>query len=257
MPEASHALWFFFLAGIVSLTIVVVAFGAAMVIAQRRRLAMRDHYAQRILRAQEEERAWVARELHDDMLQRVALIRHELDSLWASLCSCATPKEAHSLRALNAELLDLGVALREVAHRLHPTIVDHLGLPKALEALAGEFSRATTLNVTIALPPPEAPPVAAPVAHAAYRIAQEALRNAVKHSGAALAEVELSGPPDQLVLRVRDFGKGFVVSSSESHQGLGLASMQERAGLVHGAVTVKSRPGEGTVVEARLPRNAA
>ena len=256
MSEASHALWFFFLAGIVSLTIVVVAFGAAMVIAQRRRLAMREDYAQRILRAQEEERAWVARELHDDMLQRVAMIRHELDSLWASLSSCATPKEAHSLRALNAELLDLGVALRGVAHRLHPTIVDHLGLPKALEALAGEFSRATTLNVRVALPPAEAPAVPAPVAHAAYRIAQEALRNAVKHSGASLAELELSGQPDGLVLRVRDFGRGFVVQT-ENNSGLGLASMKERAGLVHGAVTVTSRPGEGTVVEARLPSHAA
>ena len=256
MSEASHALWFFFLAGIVSLTIVVVAFGAAMVIAQRRRLAMREDYAQRILRAQEEERAWVARELHDDMLQRVALIRHELDSLWASLSSAATPKEALSLRALNAELLDLGVALREVAHRLHPTIVDHLGLPKALEALAGEFSRATALNVRVALPAADTPPVPGPVAHAAYRIAQEALRNAVKHSGASLAELELSGQSDQVVLRVRDFGKGFVVQA-ERGDGLGLASMKERAGLVRGAVTVTSRPGEGTVVEARLPSHAA
>ena len=256
MSEASHALWAFFLAGIVTLTIVVVAFGAAMVIAQRHRLAMREDYAQRILRAQEEERAWVARELHDDMLQRVAMIRHELDSLWTSLSSCATPKESHSLRALNAELLDLGVALREVAHRLHPTIVDHLGLPKALEALAGEFSRSSALNVKFAPPAEDAPAVPGPVAHAAYRIAQEALRNAVKHSGAAVAEIELAGPADQVVLRVRDFGKGFVVRS-EGHTGLGLASMRERAGLVNGAVTVSSRPGEGTVVEARLPRNGA
>lgn len=256
MSDASNALWFFFLSGIVSLTIVVVAFASAMVFAQRRRLSMQRDYAQRILSAQEEERAWVARELHDDMLQRVAMIRHELDSLWASLSSCATPKEAKGLRALNAELVDLGVAIRDVAHRLHPTIVDQLGLPRALEALAGEFQRASSLDVQLALPAPETT-MSQPVAHAAYRIAQEALRNAVKHSGAAAAELSLAVAPEQIVLRIRDFGRGFIVQADGGNSGLGLASMRERAGLVHGAVTVTSRPGEGTIVEALLPRAAA
>ena len=256
MSNAASVFWNFFLAAVVSLAIVIVAFGAAMVIAQRRRLAMQNDYAQRILRAQEEERAWVARELHDDMLQRVAMIRHELDTLWTTLSSCATPKESHSLRALNAELVDLGVALREVAHRLHPTIVDHLGLPKALEALAGEFQRATHLDIRLALEQRE-DPLPAPVAHAAYRIAQEALRNAAKHSGSSIAEVELCGPAEQLVLRIRDYGRGFSPRSDERNQGIGIASMRERAGLVHGTVTVTSHPGQGTTIEARLPRNAA
>jgi two-component system NarL family sensor kinase len=245
------SVWILFLAGFVSLTIVVVAFAAAMVIAQRRRLALQKDYALRVLTAHEDERAWVARELHDDMLQRVAMIRHELDSLWATLSSAATPKEAHSLRALNAELLDLGVALRGVAHRLHPTIVDQLGLPRALEALAGEFQRAASLEVKVTVPAHDAP-IPPAIAHAAYRIAQEALRNTVKHSGAATAELALESRADGVRLRVRDHGRGFAGEADGRH-GLGIASMRERAELVHGTVLVSSRPGEGTTIEAILP----
>jgi signal transduction histidine kinase len=226
----------------------VVAFAAALVIAQRRRLSMHRDYSQRVLSAHEEERAWVARELHDDMLQRVAMVRHELDSLWATLSSAATPAEAHRLRALNAELVDLGVALRTVAHRLHPTIVDQLGLPRALEALGGEFARGG-LDVQVAVPTDASIP--APVAHAAYRIAQEALRNIVKHAGVKEAQMLLDVDAPGLILRISDNGRGF--TSSAGTPGLGLASMRERAALIHGTVQVKSKPGGGTVVEAVLP----
>jgi len=245
------SVWILFLAGCGSLTIVVVAFAAALVTAQRRRLALQKDYALRVLTAHEDERAWVARELHDDMLQRVAMIRHELDSLWATLSSAATPQEAHRLRALNAELLDLGVALRGVAHRLHPTIVDQLGLPRALEALAGEFQRTASIDVRVSVPSHDTaiPPA---VAHAAYRIAQEALRNTVKHSGASVADLELETRAEAVQLRVRDHGRGFAGVADGRH-GLGIASMRERAELVRGTVMVVSRPGEGTTVEATLP----
>ena len=93
--SSANPVWSLFLAAIVSLTIVVVAFAAALVVAQRRRLTLQRDYSQRVLQAHEDERAWVARELHDDLLQRVALVRHELDSLWATLSSCATPQEQH------------------------------------------------------------------------------------------------------------------------------------------------------------------
>lgn len=230
----------------------VVAFAAALVIAQRRRLAMQRSYAQRVLSAQEEERAWVARELHDDMLQRVAMVRHELDSLWATISSCATPAEAHRLRALNAELVDLGVALRNVAHRLHPTIVDQLGLPRALEALAGEFQRGG-LEVRVSVPESAGIPPA--VAHTAYRIAQEALRNIVKHAEVREAFLILDVGTPGLTLRISDAGRGFALDGHGAHTraGLGLVSMRERAALVRGSVVVKSRQGAGTTVEATLP----
>jgi signal transduction histidine kinase len=251
MPAPSPV-WSVFLAAIVSLTITVVAFAAALVIAQRRRLALQQDYSHRIMSAQEEERARVARDLHDDVLQRVAMVRHELDSLWVTLSACATPQEQHRLRALNAELVDLGAALRNVAHRLHPTIVDQLGLPKALQALASEFERGG-LQVTVSVPDQAALPPA--IAHTAYRIAQEALRNVTKHAGVSEAMLVLAVEPSRLVLRVTDGGKGFDSSASRPALGLGLASMRERASLVRGAIAVRSRPGAGTTIEAVLPLN--
>ncbi len=249
MSDVAKVLWNIFAVAAVSVAVLLAAFGTALVNAQRRRLAMQRDYAQRILSAHEEERAWVARELHDDLLQRVAMVRHELDSLWATLSSAATPDEAHRLRALNAELVDLGVALRNVAHRLHPTIVDQVGLPKALEALAGEFQRG---GLDVAVTVPEAASIPSAVAHAAYRIAQEALRNVAKHAGVDAATLRLAVEPSGLIMRITDGGRGFSGDTNGRH-GLGLASMNERAALVKGSVAVKTRPGAGTTVEATLP----
>ena len=245
-------LWSIFFAAAISLTVFAVAFASALVIAQRRRLALHQEYSQRVLSAHEEERAWLARELHDDLLQRVAMVRHELDSLWATLSSAATPAEALRLRALNAELVDLGVALRNVAHRLHPTIVDQLGLPRALEALAGEF-KSGGLEVKLTVPPAATIPPA--IAHTAYRIAQEALRNIVKHAQVKDSAMQLDIAPPSVILRITDTGRGF--RQGRGSPGLGLASMSERAALVHGTVSVKSRPGAGTTVEATLPLEVA
>ncbi|MFI5208522.1 MAG: sensor histidine kinase [Gemmatimonadales bacterium] len=253
MSPAVTAFWSVFLAGVVSLTIVVVAFAAALVVAQRRRLTLQQDYSQRVLRAHEEERAWVARELHDDMLQRVALIRHELDALWATLSTGATAQQAQRLRALTAELTDLGEALRNVAHRLHPTIVDQIGLPRSLEALAVELGRAG-LDVSVATGD-AGHPIPISVAHTAYRIAQEALRNVAKHSGARAAEMSLATTRTTLVLRVSDHGKG--LEPGANARGLGLSSMVERAELAKGSLTITSREGEGTTIEANLPLEAA
>jgi signal transduction histidine kinase len=253
VSPAVTAFWSVFLAGVVSLTIVVVALAAAMVVAQRRRLTMQQDYSQRVLRAHEEERAWVARELHDDMLQRVALIRHELDALWATLSSGATAQQAQRLRALTAELADLGEALRAVAHRVHPTIVDQIGLPRALEALAGELGRAG-LDVSVATGG-AGQPIPASVAHTAYRIAQEALRNVAKHAGVQAAEVSLATTGTALVLRIRDRGTG--LEAGAKARGLGLASMVERAELARGSLTITSREGGGTAIEANLPLEVA
>ncbi len=247
MP-ANNPVWSIFLAAIGSLTIVVIAFAAALVIAQRRRLALQKDYSHKVMSAQEEERARVARDLHDDVLQRVAMVRHELDSLWTTLANSATPQEQHRLRALNAELVDLGAALRNVAHRLHPTIVDQLGLPKALEALAAEFQR-SGLEVAVSVPEQATlPPL---VAHTAYRIAQEALRNVSKHADVNEAMLVLAMEPSRLILRVTDGGKGFV-ENGHSPSGIGLVSMRERAAQVNGSLTVRSRPGSGTTIEAIL-----
>ena len=213
---------------------------------------MQITYAQRILQAHEQERAWIAGELHDDALQRVAMIRHELDGLWTSVAPAAGPGERHRLRALNAELLDLGVLLRNIAQRLHPSLLDHIGLQAALQALAAEVGRALGLEVTLKVPEGELT-VPKIVAHAAYRIAQEALRNAAAHAGTGAATLELVRANGDLVIRVSDAGRGFVQEEADARQGLGLLAMQERAGYVGGRLRVDSTPGAGTTVEATLP----
>lgn len=233
----------------------MVAFGAALVIAQRRRVELRQDYAQRILRAHEAERAWIAGELHDDALQRVAVIRHELDGLWSAVARVASPDEQHHLRALSAELLDLGVTLRNLAQRLHPAVVDQLGLVRALAALSEEMGRTHGLAVELRVPE-DAPPVKGPVAHAAYRIAQEALRNVARHAGVNAAEVALTAEPRRLTLRVHDRGRGFTAHAPAAQAGLGIGAMRERAAYVHGSLQVHTTPG-GTTVEAVLPLDQA
>jgi two-component system NarL family sensor kinase len=253
MQAAPNALWSLFLAAVVTITVVVVALGTAMVIAQRRRLALQDDYARRLSQAHEDERAYIARELHDDALQRVALIRNELEHIWTPLSLAARPEESKRLRAVNAELVDLGVTLRAVAERLHPTIVEQLGLPRALQALGDEFRR-KGLEVDMQLCQNDLA-LAPPVAHAAYRITQEALRNVQRHAGTTSARVDLEAGGQGVVLRVTDRGKGFEPGQRNGNKrGLGLHGMRERAQQAGGALTLLSRPGEGTTVEAVLPR---
>lgn len=212
---------------------------------------MRQQQAVLVARAHEEERAWVASELHDDVLQRVALVRAELESLWAT----PEPRSADSLegrlRGINAELVDLAVVVRRIATRLHPTVVDQVGLGAALRSLAEEVERGSDMDVRISADG-DTSAVPAETARAAYRIAQESLRNAVKHSGARVATVAVRVVDAALALSVHDDGRGFDMSARTS-AGLGLASLRERALCVGGTAEVRSRPGLGTTVDALLP----
>ena len=126
-----------FVAGALSVAIVLAAFIVALVITQKRRLAQERVNAQRVLAAQEEERARVARELHDDALQRIAMIRHEL----GEAAQHGGPEMARRIDGISGELQDLGVVLRTAAHQLHPSVVEKAGLARALAALAEEFGR--------------------------------------------------------------------------------------------------------------------
>ncbi len=222
-----------------------------MALAQRKRFQLRKQQALAVSRAHEEERAWVASELHDDILQRIALVRAELETLWASTEPRSTDVLEARLRGVNAELVDLAVSVRRIAARLHPTVVDQVGIVPALEALASEVERGSTIDVHL-VAEGKAESLAPETARAAYRIVQESLRNAVRHSGGRNATVSLIFGPRELTLRVVDDGKGFDTSRSPG-EGLGIASLRERALLVGGRVTILSRPGVGTSVDVLLP----
>ena len=253
-PDVSDTttIWSLFLAGVLSVAIVLGALVAALVISQRRRLVVERLHAQRMLGAQEEERSRVARELHDDALQRVAVIRHELEQVAA----LAGPEALRRIGGVSAELEDLGSVLRTAAHNLHPSVVEKAGLVRALGALAEEFGRTQRLEVRLALPAADLA-VAPAVGVAAYRIAQEALRNVVRHAGVGVADLSLQAHDGTLTLTVADGGTGFAAGQPGTESGLGLIAMSQRALAVGGQVTVAPGAGGGTVVTARLPTGPA
>lgn len=231
-----------------------------MVIAQRQKFRMREEHAARVARAHEEERAWVAGELHDDVLQRIALVRHEVETLEPATLAVqpeAGQGEADAtrarLRGINAELVDLAVAVRGIAQRLHPTMVDQVGLLLALRELADEFRRSGAIDVSVTLPDPPLH-VDAEVARAAYRIVQEALRNAAKHSGGAHAQVsvDVDAAARTIIVRVQDDGAGFEPGKLEG-RGVGLATLRARAESVRGSALIDAKPGRGVLVQATLP----
>jgi len=252
VPDRNLTILAVFIAGALSVAILLTAFLAALVIAQRRRIALEREHSRRILAAQEEERARVARELHDDALQRIAVIRHELDDS----AEHGGPEMAKRIAGISGDLQDLGVVLRTAAHQLHPSVVEKAGLRCALRSLAEEMGRTARLAVRVAVPDGDLA-VPQPVGLAAYRIAQEALRNVVKHAGVLAADVTLESQAGALIMRIADAGTGFKCAEDRQDDGLGLIAMRQRAAALGGRVTVAPGAGGGTVVTATFPPAAA
>jgi signal transduction histidine kinase len=252
VPSSSPtSLLWTYLIGILAVAILLTAFGAALVIYQQRFVRMHRNYAQRLLQAQEEERAWVAREVHDDALQRIALIQRDFASV-RDIPPALNPAQTHRVAAVQGEMDDLSVVLRGLAHRLHPALIEKGGLRVALEGLCGEIERTYGITIERRLPERVAP-LEASRALAIYRIAQEALRNVATHSGARQAALELTQHDGKTELVISDAGTGFDARSRRPSDGLGLIGMRERATLAGGTVSITSRPSQGTTVRATFP----
>ena len=136
MNDSSEFLWSLFVAAAIGFVVLVIAFAAALVLAQRRFLKLQKAYGQHLLATQDEERAWVAREVHDDVAQRIAVLRHELDLLKRDYGKGGADADTRRVEGLADEIEDLGVAVRRLAHRLHPATLDQGDLRLALEQLA-------------------------------------------------------------------------------------------------------------------------
>lgn len=203
----------------------------------------------RFVEAQEQERSHLARELHDDVSQRLALIVVGLDKLRED----PPDSEAETRTVLNdlfEQLADISSDVHRLSHRLHPSTLD-LGLLPALRSLSLSFERQYGLQVTlICLDLPA--PIPKNIALCLYRVAQEALNNVVKHSGVKDARVELVGSPGSLTLRIIDLGRGFA-PAVEIERGSGLLSMKERLRLVGGSFKIVSQPSQGTQVICDVP----
>jgi signal transduction histidine kinase len=204
-----------------------------------------------LLTVQEEERRRIARELHDDIGQRLSLLVIELEKLRCTSVDDLGDLQAR-LHALTRQAEQITEDVRAVSHQLHPSILEDLGLEGALQQLMGEFEGAYRMPVDF-VSRSLAHPVPLATATALYRITQEALRNAAKHAPGALVTVELSSTDQELRLSVRDDGPGFDVSALQQQGGLGFISMRERAKMAGGKLLLSTGVGNGTEVVAVLP----
>jgi PAS domain S-box-containing protein len=203
--------------------------------------------AGRLMTAQDEERRRIARELHDDIIQRVAAL-----GIGISRLADAPPGELRSRTArLDAQVEHLADGIRSLSHRMHSTVLEHAGLVPALRSLCQEYGRLEGIAAEFATGGVDAP-LPAELAGALYRIAQEGLRNVLRHAGVREARVTLTQADGNVELRVADTGRGFDPAAVGA-EGLGLASMAERARLLGGIFEVRSAPGAGTELRARIP----
>jgi len=200
---------------------------------------------------QEQERERIARDLHDDFAQRLAILQIQIETI-AQEMSAADGAEMSRFRPVCRDLEKLGNDLRQLSHRLHPSLLDDLGLTKALRQLAEDFTERYNLPVRVSArnTPDE---ISGPVRLALYRIAQEALLNVAKHAGAATVNIALTGNARGLDLSIRDTGNGFYPKSKRHRTGLGLVSMAQRAELIEGTFELRSQPEEGTQVHVHVP----
>ena len=205
----------------------------------------------RLTRTQEEERSRIARDLHDDIGQRLALLSIDLEQM--KLASQQDGSAfAGELEALVRTAGEITSDVHNISRRLHPSQVELLGLAPALNNFCREFANRNSMRIqfTSACLTCKLPEEAS---LCLFRVAQEAIRNVHKHSGCREALVELDEFSGSLRLRISDRGAGFDPSSAESTQGLGLLSMEERLRSMGGELFVHSRPGGGTCIEACIP----
>ena len=205
----------------------------------------------RLIDAQEEERARIARELHDDLGQRMALLQINVERFkqdTAELSSKAR-RELNNIAELTSECSS---ELHDISHQLHPSRLDTLGLVATLGSFCKEFSLQHHVRVQfVHQDVPERVPK--DISLCLFRVVQEALRNVVKHSGATEVAVELARHGDQIDLCISDAGAGFDPAFAKVEAGLGLISMRERLRLVGGHLSIESEVSHGTRIRARTP----
>ena len=201
---------------------------------------------EQVMTVQVHERRRIARELHDDITQKLATLGIEL-GLLKKTGGPGSREIDGELGRLQSQILGISEDLRTFSHSIHPAALEHSGLATALEAYCREFSVQNRIEVDfVARDMPETLPRAVEIAF--YRIAQEALRNVARHSGATEANVALAGDGGHLSLHVIDNGRGFDVNARREGPGLGLVSIHERARQIKASVKIDSAPGVGTTI---------
>ena len=205
----------------------------------------------KLIEAHEEERTWIARELHDDVNQRMALLAVELDRWNQQLPPSAVELHDHIHHAIQ-RLSNIATDIQALSHRLHSSKLEYLGLVAAAKGFCRELSEQHQVEIDfrdMAMPRS----VPKEISLCLFRVLQEALQNAMKYSGVRHIKVELRGTEGEIQLTVSDLGIGFDPQDAIHRRGLGLISMRERMQLVRGEISIKSQPGSGTTIHARVP----
>lgn len=205
-----------------------------------------------VITAQEEERARIAYELHDEVGQLLTAIRLSMDGLPPGSLDQEAARQVANVQSLIDEAMR---DLRRLISGLRPGVIDQLGLVAALREVAGQIL--APLEIVVEIDGPQDRRLPADVEVVLFRIAQEAMHNVARHSGATTVDLSVVRTDGEVTMRVHDNGRGFdpagVAQDTATGRGLGLLGMRERASLLGGQVRIDSAPGRGTTVEARLP----
>ena len=211
--------------------------------------------SRRLIEAHEEERTWIARELHDDVSQRIALLSFGLEQ-WKQDSPSSAEEIKSRVQEICDRLRDLGSDIQALSHRLHSSKLEYLGIEAAARSFCKEVSEQQKVKVDFScadIPQNQRPEVSLCL----FRVLQEALKNAVEHSGERFFTVGLRGASDGIRLTVSDVGVGFDPEAAMRREGVGLISMRERIHLVKGEISIESQPNRGTTIRARVPYGEA
>jgi PAS domain S-box-containing protein len=210
-----------------------------------------SHVSGRLIEAQENERTRIARDLHDDISQRLALLAVQIQQIEVAPPGSAI-EVSSSMQELRKEVSEILTDVQALSHQLHSSKLEYLGVVAAMRAFCKEFGDQQKVEIEFRSHELTSPP-SAEVSLSLFRVLQEALHNAVKHSGVRHFAVELHEKSGEIHLAVNDLGAGFDVHAAKESTGLGLTSMQERLKLVNGELSVESQPRGGTTIHARVP----
>jgi len=204
-----------------------------------------------LLRVQEDERRRISQDLHDDINQRLALLAMDIEAVGRQLSS-SPDHVGRAVQEIQDRVVELSDAVRHLAYQLHPSILDDLGLPIALQRLVDDFTARSRIRGSFGH---KDIPASVPqeIASCLYRVAQESLSNVARHAAASQVDVELTRSQSELIVTITDNGVGFdSEQSGHGSHGLGLLGMKERVALVHGELLVSSAVGKGTRVQVAV-----
>jgi PAS domain S-box-containing protein len=200
----------------------------------------------KLIEAQEQERARIARELHDDVSQRLAILTIELEQLERN------PSEVRSgLQELRKKTAEIASDVQALSHELHSSKLEYLGAVAGIRGWCKEFSERQGVEISFRSDVSQSLPLE--IGLCLFRVVQEALNNSLKHSGVKQIELQLAQQANEVHLTISDSGRGFDFEAAMQGQGLGLTSMRERVRLVNGSISVNTKPMSGTTIHVVVP----